>query len=88
MLAAGEGERILLELIYDPAGNLTDEFFSFLRVDAIPVDELEALKRKADKLRLRRINAAKETRGKIGRNDQCPCGSGKKYKKCCISLMV
>lgn len=21
---------------------------------------------------------------KIGRNDPCPCGSGKKYKKCCI----
>ena len=20
---------------------------------------------------------------KIGRNDKCPCGSGKKYKKCC-----
>ncbi len=20
---------------------------------------------------------------KIGRNDSCPCGSGKKYKKCC-----
>ena len=20
---------------------------------------------------------------KVGRNDQCPCGSGKKYKKCC-----
>ena len=26
------------------------------------------------------------TRGapKVGRNDACPCGSGKKYKKCCI----
>jgi len=23
---------------------------------------------------------------KIGRNDRCPCGSGKKYKKCCIGL--
>jgi len=23
--------------------------------------------------------------GKIGRNDPCPCGSGKKYKKCCLS---
>ncbi len=23
-------------------------------------------------------------RKKIGRNDPCPCGSGKKYKKCCI----
>lgn len=22
--------------------------------------------------------------GKIGRNDPCPCGSGKKYKRCCI----
>ncbi len=22
--------------------------------------------------------------GKIGRNDLCPCGSGKKYKKCCL----
>lgn len=21
---------------------------------------------------------------KIGRNDPCPCGSGKKYKKCCF----
>ena len=20
---------------------------------------------------------------KVGRNDACPCGSGKKYKKCC-----
>ena len=28
-----------------------------------------------------------ETRGQaapaVGRNDPCPCGSGKKYKKCC-----
>jgi hypothetical protein len=21
---------------------------------------------------------------KMGRNDLCPCGSGKKYKKCCL----
>jgi uncharacterized protein len=26
---------------------------------------------------------APETRGKVGRNEPCPCGSGKKYKKCC-----
>ncbi len=24
------------------------------------------------------------TRSRIGRNDPCPCGSGKKYKKCCL----
>ncbi|MCB9338662.1 MAG: SEC-C domain-containing protein [Lewinellaceae bacterium] len=22
---------------------------------------------------------------KVGRNDPCPCGSGKKYKKCCMN---
>ena len=21
----------------------------------------------------------------VGRNDPCPCGSGKKYKKCCMT---
>ena len=25
---------------------------------------------------------------KVGRNDPCPCGSGKKFKKCCISLLT
>lgn len=23
---------------------------------------------------------------KVGRNDPCPCGSGKKFKKCCADL--
>lgn len=25
---------------------------------------------------------------KVGRNDPCPCGSGKKYKKCCLNTQV
>ena len=25
---------------------------------------------------------------KIGRNTPCPCGSGKKYKKCCLGKNV
>ncbi|WP_202943861.1 SEC-C metal-binding domain-containing protein [Natranaerobius thermophilus] len=28
---------------------------------------------------------AKQSNNKIGRNEPCPCGSGKKYKKCCLS---
>jgi uncharacterized protein len=24
-------------------------------------------------------------KGSVGRNDPCPCGSGKKYKKCCLA---
>ncbi len=26
----------------------------------------------------------RRSRPKVGRNDPCPCGSGKKYKKCCL----
>lgn len=49
--------------------------------------------------RRKRKNEAKEevydftytrrrTQPKTGRNDLCPCGSGKKYKKCCITKEV
>jgi preprotein translocase subunit SecA len=27
----------------------------------------------------------KRADGKVGRNDPCPCGSGKKYKQCCVN---
>lgn len=30
------------------------------------------------------LNPKTVRRKKIGRNDPCPCGSGKKYKKCCL----
>ena len=28
------------------------------------------------------IQTVQRKQGKVGRNDPCPCGSGKKYKKC------
>lgn len=31
----------------------------------------------------RMIATASHTSSKVGRNEPCPCGSGKKYKKCC-----
>ena len=45
---------------------------------------------KAISTKLRRAEAQKHKPTpikviKIGRNEPCPCGSGKKYKKCCIS---
>ncbi|HSF46919.1 MAG TPA: SEC-C metal-binding domain-containing protein, partial [Burkholderiales bacterium] len=35
--------------------------------------------------RLSRKILAKDEAMKIGRNDPCPCGSGKKYKQCCFA---
>ena len=30
------------------------------------------------------VKEAIQTMGKVGRNDACPCGSGEKYKRCCM----
>jgi len=29
-------------------------------------------------------DSVRRSEAKVGRNDPCPCGSGKKYKKCCL----
>lgn len=51
-------------------------------------DELTAIKQIIDEEKMKYLSQHKEASNKfanvkIGRNDPCPCGSGKKYKKCC-----
>jgi hypothetical protein len=48
------------------------------------IDEMEKDKPRQPKGRPPVKEPVKEI--KVGRNDPCPCGSGKKYKKCCINL--
>lgn len=46
-------------------------------------ERLKRIEREKAKERAQRIRTAQPRTGpKIGRNDPCPCGSGKKYKKC------
>lgn len=55
-----------------------------LRREYFAAQNEEAVTRKMDS-RLRELKG--ETlvrRQKIGRNDPCPCGSGSKFKKCCL----
>jgi preprotein translocase subunit SecA len=35
----------------------------------------------------RKVETIRREAPKVGRNDPCPCGSGKKYKKCCGSVV-
>ncbi len=59
------------------------------RLYRIQIEKKESVKKeplKQQRLSYNRGEAAVQTirRGKkVGRNDPCPCGSGKKYKKCC-----
>ncbi len=36
----------------------------------------------------RKPDPVRNTEPRVGRNDPCPCGSGKKYKACCMRKMV
>ena len=49
------------------------------------LDEWEDILSKEERERIRKQYVADHTavRDKVGRNEPCPCGSGKKYKKCC-----
>jgi len=46
--------------------------------------ELAAQRAPANVMRWVAEREASEKQGKPGRNDPCPCGSGKKYKQCCL----
>ncbi len=84
MVMNNEPDRVLLDLSYSENGHLVDAEWQFLRRSDITIFELPALQSKAESLRESRLQKALATRRRIGRNDQCPCGSGKKIKKCCL----
>jgi uncharacterized protein len=44
--------------------------------------------RSAEHQSLGNISTFRRTTPKIGRNDPCPCGSGKKFKQCCGKITV
>ncbi|MCK4348427.1 MAG: SEC-C domain-containing protein, partial [Thermoplasmatales archaeon] len=58
-----------------------------VKVDIIPI-KIQPEKYGAYRSRGNRKKDQREKRygKKIGRNDPCPCGSGKKYKKCCGAI--
>lgn len=84
MIATGESDRILLELTYGSNGP-TRASMSTISLHGLAREHLERLKEKAIDLKEKRLARSVANFGKIGRNDLCPCGSGKKFKRCCIS---
>lgn len=81
LVAGGEQERPLIELEYDDNNKLIKARMTHVSLSGLSLDELEKVKRLSEKVVVRRLEKAR-LKEKIGRNDQCPCGSGRKYKKC------
>ncbi len=47
--------------------------------------ELAAQRAPANVMRWVAAQEAEQKQGNVGRNDPCPCGSGKKFKNCCFT---
>lgn len=81
----GDEDRLVLILNYTNSRELREVRWKWVNVADIAERQLGRLEDKAEGLRRSRVAKARSER-KIGRNEQCPCGSGKKYKRCCLKL--
>ena len=91
-----EARRLLLEVTFDAAHGVREVSWKWCELNALSAHRREELTPLMDTMRRRRVAAAVQgkvtstERGKrrrssrVGRNDSCPCGSGVKYKKCCL----
>jgi len=90
-----EFKKEAFTLFEDMMGRIDEEIvrYLFLIQPVRPEEEAKELERKQQRQQKQlqyqtgpaQAEAPKPVRSgaKVGRNDPCPCGSGKKYKKCC-----
>jgi len=73
-----------IDLDYDKDGKLIGAKGKRCSYSDIPPAEIDRLKELSVTYAKSRIKSfQRQNHKKVGRNDPCPCGSGKKYKKCC-----
>ena len=85
-----EGHRLFQELLVQIKGSIVDIVF---KAQAVRTDRLQGVEQHQSALEPHRIASdskatptsspiQKNPYKGVGRNDPCPCGSGKKFKKC------
>jgi len=90
-----EYKREAYQLFMEMMGRIRQEVIQKLfRIQLVKEDEVSRIEQEERRQRLaisRRTGPAPAVNqpvvrdDKVGRNEPCPCGSGKKYKKCCGS---
>ena len=80
----------LSQTIFDAAQPVSEEYeekiknLNAARIAAGTVSTMEDAAVQAHYQRQNKHTIVRDNK-KIGRNEPCPCGSGKKYKNCCLS---
>jgi len=88
ILLHGETDRHFLELAFDAEGKLTSADWKVVKQSDISFLERPRLSEAAESLRGARLRKVAAVGQRVGRNEQCPCGSGKKFKRCCIERVA
>lgn len=74
-----------IDLDYNKDGKLLGIKGNQCNYSDIPADDIDRLKELSIETAKSRIESFQRlNHRKVGRNEPCPCGSGKKYKKCCL----
>lgn len=80
--AHDEKDRLLVELEYSAEKTLVDIHWQYVGLAGLSGGEIERIQHDASALLRQRVEVVRAVR-KIGVNEPCPCGSGRKYKRCC-----
>lgn len=80
--ANNESSRLLIELEYDSVHKLIDVQWQYVTLGGLPEAGVARAHIQGQRLRSKRLAEAR-ARGKISVNSPCPCGSGRKFKRCC-----
>ena len=85
-----EGYQMFMELIQRIKEETVEKLFRVQMARPAEVDRFETKKEKplvlsrgGEEAAEKQAQPVKRETRKVGRNEPCPCGSGKKYKKCC-----
>ena len=89
VLKAGNGEIILKSESYSSFGKCNVGINSVMKNGTTEIIEMpKSMAEKIQKRNSKRPTPIEPaTSNKVQRNAQCPCGSGKKFKVCCINKM-
>lgn len=82
LLANGEKERMMLSFRFDVNYALQSVSARSICIDQIPPSRIDELRSLGEQMGAFRVATYRKEHGKIGRNQPCPCGSGRKYKRC------
>ncbi len=75
-----EGHIAFQQLMQKIEEEVAERVLKIKAVKKQPVSRNFVLRKVAERV----IKEGEKSKKNIGRNDPCPCGSGKKYKKCCL----